>query len=62
MVGRTVPNGDHDERDDVPRYVRFGNALLAFAEDAIYVGIAVLLAVVGGSPLLVGGPRAHRAR
>ena len=28
-----------------PRYVRIGNALLAIAEDVIYVGIAVLLAV-----------------
>jgi len=31
--------------DEPPRYVRIGNALLAIAEDVIYVGIAVLLAV-----------------
>ena len=31
--------------DEPPRYVRIGNALLAVAEDVIYVGIAVLLAV-----------------
>ena len=34
--------------DEPPRYVRIGNALLAIAEDVIYVGIAVLLAVSAG--------------
>lgn len=41
----------NDEKD-TPRYVRIGNALLAFAEDAIYVGIAVLLAVAAGALLV----------
>jgi uncharacterized membrane protein (DUF373 family) len=31
--------------EEPPRYVRIGNALLAIAEDVIYVGIAVVLAV-----------------
>ena len=52
MAGRTIPDADHDERDEPPRYVRIGNALLAFAEDAIYVGIAALLAVSAGVLLL----------
>jgi uncharacterized membrane protein (DUF373 family) len=36
-----------DERpeDDAPRYIRAGNAVLALAEDVIYVGIAAVLAV-----------------
>jgi uncharacterized membrane protein (DUF373 family) len=38
--------------EDVPRHARLGNSLLAFTEDAIYVGIAVLLAV-GAGVLLV---------
>ena len=42
--------------DQPPRYVRFGNALLAIAEDAIYVGIAVILAVSAGA-LLVSAAR-----
>ena len=52
MAGPTIPDTDHDERDDPPRYVRIGNALLAIAEDAIYVGIAALLAVSAGVLLL----------
>ena len=52
MPGRTISDGDHDERDEPPRYVRIGNALLAVAEDAIYVGIAALLAVSAGVLLL----------
>lgn len=38
--------------DEPPRYVRAGNALLAIAEDAIYVGIAVLLTVSAGALLI----------
>jgi uncharacterized membrane protein (DUF373 family) len=38
--------------DDAPAYARFGNALLSFVEDAIYVVIAALLAVAA-SALLV---------
>lgn len=37
--------GPKSQSDEPPRYVRIGNALLAIAEDVIYVGIAVLLAV-----------------
>ena len=32
-------------KDEPPRYVRIGNALLAVTEDAIYVGIAIVLSV-----------------
>lgn len=39
------PRGDKPTKEEPPRYVRIGNALLAFTEDAIYVGIALLLAV-----------------
>jgi len=35
-----------------PRYVRIGNALLAAAEDAIYVGVAILLTVSAGALLV----------
>jgi len=42
--------------DEPPRYVRVGNALLAIAEDVIYVGIAVLLAIAAGV-LLVSAAR-----
>ena len=42
--------------DEPPRYVRIGNALLAIAEDAIYVGIAVILSVAAGA-LLVSAAR-----
>ena len=52
MPGRSISDGDHGERDDPPRYVRIGNALLAIAEDAIYVGIATLLAISAGVLLL----------
>ena len=41
--------GDDDEP---PRYVRIGNAMLAITEDAIYVGIAVVLSVAAGALLL----------
>jgi hypothetical protein len=42
-----------DEPDgEPPRYVRVGNALLAVTEDAIYVGIAVLLSVSSGALLI----------
>ena len=44
-----------DEDEEPPRYVRIGNALLAFAEDAIYVGIAVLLAISAGALLISAG-------
>ena len=45
----TRPTGEGDRPDDgPPRYVRIGNALLAVAEDVIYVGIAVLLAIAAG--------------
>ncbi len=39
------PDRRDSPADEPPRYVRIGNALLAVAEDVIYVGIAVLLAV-----------------
>ena len=41
-----------DDDAEPPRYVRIGNALLALTEDAIYVGIAVLLAAAAGALLL----------
>jgi uncharacterized membrane protein (DUF373 family) len=41
--------GSGDER---PAYVRVGNSLLVLAEDAIYVGIAVVLAVGAGALLV----------
>jgi uncharacterized membrane protein (DUF373 family) len=57
VPGRTIPDGDDDgERDDPPRYVRIGNALLAIAEDAIYVGIAALLSV-SAAVLLISAAR-----
>lgn len=40
------------ERDEPPRYVRIGKALLAISEDAVYVGIAILLAVSAGALLV----------
>jgi uncharacterized membrane protein (DUF373 family) len=40
------------EAEPVPRYARFGNALLSFVEDAIYVAIAALLAVAAGALLV----------
>jgi uncharacterized membrane protein (DUF373 family) len=49
-----VPAGRPPEDDDSepPRYVRIGNALLAVTEDAIYVGIAIVLSVAAGALLL----------
>jgi uncharacterized membrane protein (DUF373 family) len=43
---------DHADRDEPPRYVRIGNALLAITEDVVYVGIAVVLAVSAGALLV----------
>jgi uncharacterized membrane protein (DUF373 family) len=54
VVARQGADGS-DEREQ-PTYVRVGNALLIVAEDAIYVGIAVVLAVAGGV-LLVSAAR-----
>ena len=46
-------SGDRGDRGDgPPQYVRIGNALLAITEDAIYVGIAVLLTVSAGALLI----------
>lgn len=45
------PPSDEDE-DEVPRYARFGSALLSFVEDVIYVAIAALLAVGAGALLV----------
>ena len=38
--------------EEAPAYVRLGNALLAFAEDAIYVAIAVLLSLCAAALLV----------
>jgi len=48
------PDGSRGSRADdrPPRYVRVGNALLGISEDAIYVGIAALLAVSAGALLV----------
>jgi uncharacterized membrane protein (DUF373 family) len=43
---------DDAQESDVPGYARFGNALLSFVEDAIYVLIACLLAVAAGALLV----------
>lgn len=45
------PEGD-SSKDEPPRYVRAGNALLAITEDVIYVAIAGLLAVSAGALLV----------
>jgi len=45
MTGGT---GGEEADEKVPAYARFGNALLSFVEDAIYVAIAALLAVAAG--------------
>lgn len=37
--------GQDRSKEEPPRYVRIGNALLALTEDVVYVGIAVILAV-----------------
>ena len=55
-VARADSTGSSSSGDDQPpRYVRIGNALLAIAEDAIYVGIAVVLAVAAGALLVSAG-------
>jgi len=46
-VARKPAEGTRPD-EEPPRYVRIGNALLAIAEDVIYVGIAVLLAIAAG--------------
>jgi uncharacterized membrane protein (DUF373 family) len=46
VARKPVEGASPDE--EPPRYVRVGNALLAIAEDVIYVGIAVLLAIAAG--------------
>jgi uncharacterized membrane protein (DUF373 family) len=56
-----VADGSEAEReegssDERPRYVRIGNGLLLFTEDAIYVGIAAVLSV-GAGALLVSAVR-----
>ena len=50
MTAGSAP--EDDEKDEPPRYVRIGNALLAITEDAIYVGIAGILAVAAFSLLV----------
>src|SRR5687767_8483158 len=47
-----VTNKPDEGDEEPPRYVRIGNAVLAIAEDVIYVGIAVLLAVAAGMLLV----------
>lgn len=55
-VARADSTGSGSSGDDQPpRYVRIGNALLAIAEDAIYVGIAVVLTVAAGALLVSAG-------
>jgi uncharacterized membrane protein (DUF373 family) len=49
---RDQGSGEGGSGDKRPAYVRVGSALLAFAEDAIYVGIAVVLAVGAGALLV----------
>ena len=52
-VARADSTGSGSREDEKPpRYVRIGNALLAITEDAIYVGIAVILAVAAGALLI----------
>lgn len=48
MAARSVDPSE----DGPPRYVRIGNALLAVTEDAIYVSVAILLAVSAGALLV----------
>jgi uncharacterized membrane protein (DUF373 family) len=56
-LARADSTGSGSSGDDQPpRYVRIGNALLAITEDAIYVGIAVILSVAAGA-LLVSAAR-----
>jgi uncharacterized membrane protein (DUF373 family) len=55
-VARADSTGSGSSDDDrPPRYVRIGNALLAITEDAIYVGIAVVLSVAAGALLISAG-------
>jgi uncharacterized membrane protein (DUF373 family) len=55
-VARADSTGSGSREDEKPpRYVRIGNALLAITEDAIYVGIAVILAVAAGALLISAG-------
>jgi uncharacterized membrane protein (DUF373 family) len=55
-VSRADSTGSGSSDDDQPpRYVRIGNALLAITEDAIYVGIAVILSVAAGALLISAG-------
>jgi uncharacterized membrane protein (DUF373 family) len=55
-VARADATGSGSSHDDQPpRYVRIGNALLAITEDAIYVGIAVILSVAAGALLISAG-------
>ena len=54
-VSRADSTGSGSSDDDPPRYVRIGNALLAITEDAIYVGIAVILSVAAGALLVSAG-------
>ena len=49
---RTGDGPEMSDQDEPPRYVRIGNALLAITEDAIYVGIAAVLAVAAGALLV----------
>jgi uncharacterized membrane protein (DUF373 family) len=55
-VARADSTGSGSSDDDrPPRYVRIGNALLAITEDAIYVGIAIILSVSAGALLISAG-------
>jgi uncharacterized membrane protein (DUF373 family) len=55
-VSRADSTGSGSSDDDQPpRYVRIGNALLAITEDAIYVGIAIILSVSAGALLISAG-------
>ena len=54
-VSRADSTGSGSSDDPPPRYVRIGNALLAITEDAIYVGIAVILSVAAGALLVSAG-------
>ena len=46
---------DEAEPDESPAHVRLGNRVLVVVEDAIYVSIAVLLAVAAGGVLVRAG-------
>lgn len=49
-MSREPDDAAADERP--PRYIRIGNALLAIAEDVLYVGIAAVLAIAGAALLV----------